>query len=210
MEMDLPNGPVASPALSRRGFLRLGVTGSATLAGISLLAGVSGCATTPEPSRSTLTADAAPQWHFLSRDDRILLAALIPTIVGPEFPKDEGERTEATETTLHGMDEAIHFMGPPNQAELRQLFDLLNFAPTRLTLARVTSSWENVDNAQAEAFLQRWRDSRIGLFNNAYLALIQITNAAWYGHPDNFHFSGYAGPPDWVRQSLPQLQNPTG
>lgn len=200
------------PALNRRGFLRLGVTGSVALAGVSVLAGLGGCASTPAEHASPTAIDAGMErdWHFLQANDRVLLAALMPAIVGPEFPASGQAREDATLATLEGMDVGLHHMGPPNQSEFRQLFDLLEFGPTRLAMARVMSSWENVDEAQAEAFLQRWRHSRIGLFNNAYLALVQVTNAAWYGNPDNFPLSGYPGPPDWVRQALPQMQSQTG
>jgi hypothetical protein len=78
---------------------------------------------------------------------------------------------------------------------------------TRVAIAWVGSSWCNVTVEQADAFLERWRSSRIGLFNNGYMALTKISNVAFYGDKDNWHLSGYPGPPQWAVDALPQFRD---
>ncbi len=197
------------PDLNRRGFLRMGATAGVALVGISSLAGLTGCSSRrPVTDPESALADAHPDsdWRFLNEEDRVLLAALIPALLTPMLPENGAEREQAIAQTIQDMDTALYFMGPPNQAEFRQLFDLLHFTPTRLSVARVTSSWENVSQEQAEAFLQRWRNSGFAIFNNAYLGLVQVTNAAWFGNPDHYAQMGYPGIPDYLYEALPQLR----
>ena len=72
---------------------------------------------------------------------------------------------------------------------------------------------QNIDSgivhfSRANRFLARWRDSSIGLFNNGYIALIKITNVAFYGNPAHWEVSRYPGPPKWAVDALPQFQSP--
>jgi len=197
------------PDLSRRGFLRMGATAGVTLIGISALAGLTGCSTrrpVTDPAGTLPETHPDSDWRFLNQEDRVLLAALMPALLTPMLPQEGSLREQAITRTIHDMDTALYFMGPPNQAEFRQLFDLLHFTPTRLSVARVTSRWENVSEEQAEAFLQRWRDSGFAILNNAYLGLVQVTNAAWFGNPDHYAQMGYPGIPDYLYEALPQLR----
>ena len=60
---------------------------------------------------------------------------------------------------------------------------------------------------EADAFLNRWRNSRIGLLNNGYIALSKIANVAFYGHQNQWHLTGYPGPQEWIVNVLPQFKN---
>lgn len=191
--------------MDRRGFLRVGLLGTAALSTISLGAGLSGCATAP--AGPVTTANGTTHYHFLTADDLVLLRALVPVIVEPALPKDPQARHAAVESTIARMDEGIYYFGPANQRQLRQLFDLLNLGITRVTLARVWSSWDNASPETVNAFLNRWRDSSMGLFNKAYIGLTKLTNVAFYGYRDNWHLSGYPGPPQAMLESLPQFQS---
>jgi len=193
--------------LDRRGFLRLGMTGSLALASVSSLSVLSGCSSRPTASPDAPAPADETGFRFLNEEDRVLFAALIPAIVGPSLPDEPEERQQAIDAVILRVDDALYRFGPPNQAEFRQLLDLLHFTPTRLAVARVTSSWENVSADQAEAFLARWRNSRFGLLNAGYIGLIQVTNVAWYGHESHHAVSGYPGPPAFVYDVLPQLRS---
>ena len=116
-------------------------------------------------------------------------------------------RRQQIQATIERIDAGIHQFGPANQKELRGLFDLLNFGLTRVTVARVWSSWENASTQSVDAFLERWRTSGIGLFNNGYIALTKVSNVAFYGHEDHWHLSGYPGPPSWAMDALPQFKD---
>ncbi len=195
----------ARASLSRRGFLRLGLGGSLFLGGISLTATLSGCATTPAPPAPGQTGEKG--YRFLSRDDLVFLRATVPVILGPALPEEADARRLAVESNIRRMDEAIYRFGPANQAQMRKLFDMLNFSVTRITLAGVWSGWANAGPETVNSFLNRWRNSSIGLFNKAYAGLVRLTNSSFYGYRDNWHLSGYPGPPAYVTSSLPQFQS---
>ena len=193
--------------LDRRSFLKTGLGGALFLGTVSLTAGLSGCATQPAGRLSVVGTrmDARYQFRFLTDDDIVLFEALLPAMIGPGLPEQPLARRTAIAGTIERIDAGIHHFGPANQKELRRLFDLLNFGLTRVTIARVWSSWPNVTTAVADAFLERWRTSSIGLFNNGYIARTKISNVAFYGYRDFWHLSGYPGPPQWAVDALPQF-----
>jgi hypothetical protein len=84
----------------------------------------------------------------------------------------------------------------PVQKELGELFALLGFGPARIALARVLAPWNEADESEVAAFLERWRVSGFLLLRSAYDALHQIVLAAWYGNPRSWPAIGYPGPPD--------------
>lgn len=195
--------------LNRRSFLKTGLGGALFLGTVSVTAGLSGCGSAPAGRVSAVGTrmDASYEFRFLSPDDIQLFEALLPAIIGPGLPGQPQARRMAIAGTIERIDAGIHNFGPANQKELRRLFDLLNFGLTRVTIARVWSSWPNVTAEEANAFLERWRTSGIGLFNNGYIALTKISNVAFYGYEDFWHLSGYPGPPEWAVDALPQFQN---
>lgn len=198
-----------APTLDRRSFLRTGLGGALFLGTVSITAGLSGCATAPAGRLGAVDTrmDARYQFRFLTTDDIDLFEALLPAILGPALPEEPNTRRMAIASTIERIDTGIHKFGPANQKELRRLCDLLNFGLTRVSIARVWSSWPDVTREQADAFLKRWRSSRIGLFNNGYMALTKISNVAFYGYQENWHLSGYPGPPEWAVRALPQFRN---
>ena len=208
--LDQPTHSVEStPQLSRRSFLKTGVGGALFLGTVSMTAGLSGCATDPAGRISAVDSrmDAGYHFSFLSKDDIALFEALLPAIFAGALPEEPGERKFEIAATIERIDQGIIQFGAPNQKELRKLFDLLNFAPTRIMLARVWSDWPSVTTKEADAFLSRWRDSGIGLLNNGYIALTKISNVAFYGHENQWHLTGYPGPPAWMVDALPQFKN---
>lgn len=194
-------------SLDRRSFLRASVGSALFLGTVSVTAGLSGCATAPAGRLGAVETrmDASYQFRFLTTDDIDLFEALIPAILGSALSEKPQTRRTTIAGTVERIDASIHKFGPANQKELRKLFDLLNFGLTRATVARVWSSWPKVTTEQADAFLERWRSSSIGLFNNGYMALTKITNVSFYGYHENWHLSGYPGPPKWAMKALPQF-----
>lgn len=206
MDKGQPTSQVASIDYPRRRFLKAGLMGTALLglAGVGTL--FSGRVT--KQGSDLRVGGREVSWYFLTADEQTLLMALMPAILAGAIPEQPEEYTDTLEATLAAVDEAIHRFSPANQAEFRQLFDLLNFAPTRVLAAGVWQSWEDVEQSQVELFLQRWRHSRFSLFNNAYNALVKVTNVAFYGKPANWGLSGYPGPPAYALAGLPQFQQP--
>lgn len=198
---------IADVDFSRRNFLRTGVMGAVFLGTASLGATLSGCATSPMENREI--DGQSTTYHFLSEDDAAVLFAITPAILAGALPEDPALQAESLTTTVSAVDEAIYRFGPTNQAEFRKLFDLLNFGPTRALTTGIWRGWATVQQDQAEDFLQRWRNSRVGLFNNAYNGLVKVTNVAFYGRPENWEKSNYPGPPAYALKALPQFQNVT-
>lgn len=196
-------------AMDRRSFLRTGFGGALFLGTVSVTAGLSGCASAPAGRDYPMpeAMDQSYEFRFLTRDDIVLFKALLPAMVGPGLAEEQVVRRQQIQATIERIDAGIHQFGPANQKELRGLFDLLNFGLTRVTVARVWSSWENVSPETAHAFLERWRTSGIGLFNNGYIALTKVSNVAFYGHQDHWHLSGYPGPPAFAVDALPQFKD---
>lgn len=195
--------------MNRRSFLKTGVGGAVFLGTVSLTAGLSGCATAPAGRVSAVDSrmDASYRFQFLSKDDIALFEALLPAMFAGALPEEPNQRQFAVAATIERIDQGMVQFGAPNQKELRKLFDLLNFAPTRVTLARVWSDWPSVTTGEADAFLNRWRNSRIGLLNNGYIALSKICNVAFYGHQNQWHLTGYPGPQEWIVNVLPQFKS---
>ncbi len=205
---ELPDRPDRLSTMDRRSFLRTGVGGTLFLGTVGITANLSGCAGKPAGRYEAATGIASDyRFGFLTHDDIVLFGALLPTVIGPGLPQQAADRQQAILGTIERIDAGILQFGPANQKELRRLFDLLNFGLTRVTVARVWPDWASVSPAQAGAFLDRWRSSRIGLLNNGYIALTKLSNVAFYGHPAQWHLSGYPGPPAWATQALPQFQN---
>ncbi|HAP53087.1 MAG TPA: hypothetical protein DCQ60_09060, partial [Marinobacter adhaerens] len=141
-----PSGHPQFADLNRRSFLKTGLGGAVFLGTVSVTAGLSGCATQPAGRLSAVGTrmDASYQFRFLNEDDIALFEALLPAMIGPGLPEQPQARNLAIAGTIERIDAGIHKFGPANQKELRQLFDLLNFGLTRVTVARVWSSWPNV------------------------------------------------------------------
>ncbi|MAA65073.1 MAG: hypothetical protein CL581_09900 [Alteromonadaceae bacterium] len=192
--------------LNRRNFLRLGLGSATLLAGASLTANLSGCSSSDAPAAENTASGY--RYQFLTADDLTLFRALLPAIVGPSLPPEQSPQQSAIEGTIQNIDSGIVHFSRANQQQLRQLLDLLNGSFTRITLARMWPTWEEASTDDVSRFLARWRDSSIGLFNNGYIALIKITNVAFYGNPAHWEVSRYPGPPKWAVDALPQFQSP--
>ena len=204
MDQPVSDSPALDTELSRRGFLRASALGAALLGIAGAGASLSSCAIAPLGHQEV--GGQSQPFRFLTEDDEALLLALAPALLAGALPADGATRAASLAVTVATIDEAIYRFSPANRAEFRKLFDLLNFGPTRALVAGVWRSWPYVDTAEADAFLNRWRDSRLGLLNNAYNALAKVTNVAFYGTPGNWPASGYPGPPAYALEALPQFR----
>ena len=109
------------------------------------------------------------------------------------FPR--GAAGQALVQVVRGVDVAMAGLTPHVVAELRQLFGLLEFAPTRAIAAGIWSSWSDASRRDVARFLTRWRFSGVALFRSGYQALHQLVMAAWYGNARSWNAIGYPGPP---------------
>lgn len=172
--------------MDRRSFLKLGMASSVALTGVSLTATMSGC------------SDSTPldgEWKVLRPADRRFLAAVAPVMLKGAMPTDGEQQSRIVDTMLVQMDRTVFGLGPYNQKQLQDLFNLLNFSLSRGLTTGVWSAWENASEADIEHFLSKWRESSIGLFNLAYNGLNRLMCAAWFGQPESWEAVGYPGPP---------------
>lgn len=170
---------------SRRSFLRVGLAGTAVLATVGVTAGVIGF-------KRVSNEDIAEDFQFLRPADVALFTALVPAVLANALSSDDPSSTIAD--VIKRIDDTCMRLGPANQKELSQLFDLLTFAPTRRLAAGVKGSWDNVSVEAATDFLDRWRNSSVGLFNAAYRVLTKLSANAYFAMPESFSASGYPGP----------------
>lgn len=178
-------------AMDRRQFLKLSMASSVALVSTSAVVSMTGC------SESAPAADSG--WLVLREGDRKLLAALLPVNLKGAFPTEPAAKADAIQNCLQYLDKAVYGLGSANAKQLTDLFNLLNFAPTRGLLAGVWSSWENASEEEIDNFLNRWRNSSLGLLNLGYNGLNKLMCAVWFGQPQAWAQVGYPGAPAYVK-----------
>lgn len=175
------HSPQAPAGLDRRAFLRLGLWSGLGLATVSTTALLSGC--------STPTGQG---FLFLREGDITLFRALIPVILKGALP--EGDEARAVDDALRSLDGVLYYSSLAGHKQIQQLFDLLTFPVTRLLMGGLGHSWDKASAADVDAFLARWRDSRLGMLRSAHKALLQMTEMSWYLLPESWAAIGYAPP----------------
>jgi hypothetical protein len=169
------------PALDRRAFLQIGLTGSVLLGIGGVAATLSGCGGKQAPP--------AKGYFFLRDADVVLFTALTPVLL-KGLPMDAKDQAEV----MRRIDGACLLTDAPAQVEVYKLFDLLNSGLTRRLTAGVNVPWEQASEEQIEAFLTRWRESSVGLFNSGYRVLGKLATVSYFCMPKSWAASGYPGP----------------
>lgn len=170
---------------TRRGFLQLGLMGTATLALGSTVATLTGCAT-PLEKNST--------FKFLQPEDREFFVALIPQVLSKSFPGQLSEKS-AMQRMLLSLDDLIYTLQYHNRHQMRLMLNALSMAPVRVLAGASWTSWKDMSPEQVNDFLYDWRDSSISLKNMGYMSLTKLINISWYSQPESFAATGYPGPP---------------
>jgi hypothetical protein len=171
--------------LNRRDFLKVGASGALVLA-------------TARLARANPGGDAAlgaPPDGALSEGARDVLTAVVPVILAGALPVEPSVRAARIAATIEGVGRAVSGLPLYTQADLRDLFALLGFAPARWLLAGVRRPWRQATAEEIAAFLQRWRFSGWALKQQAYQALHELVVAAFYADPASWPPIGYPGPP---------------
>ncbi|MFA9215877.1 MAG: hypothetical protein ACEQSK_02120 [Sphingomonadaceae bacterium] len=166
---------------SRRSFLKIGVLGALTLAAGGAI-------------YRAMQAPAVSGPFVLDGAARAVLAALIPSMVGPAVPTEPAARAACVDDMLVRVEAAIHGLPRATQKEVQDLFGLLALGPARRFLAGIPDSWEQATPAQVDAFLDSWRSHRFDLLTSAYQALHDLILGPWYANPANWAAIGYPGP----------------
>jgi hypothetical protein len=166
--------------MQRRSLFKLGFAGAAVL----VLAG-GGLALW----QRGLAADG-----HLTAAGRAVFSALARAILDGSLPADAVAQRTAIDAHLLRVDAAIAAFPPAVRSELADLLGLLANAPGRIAFAGLTSDWPNASVADLQAMLESWRFSSLALRQQAYHALRELTNAAYYADPQAWAAMGYPGP----------------
>lgn len=168
----------------RRDFLRTGFWGAITLSTISFSsAALTGCASAPP----------ATGLRVLRESDLVVLRALMPVVLDGALPVDD-TREKVLSESLRLLDGLLEASSRAGQQQVRQLFDLLTFAPTRRVVAGLEHDWSRASSAEVGAFLDSWRGSRVSLLRSGYLALTQMITMNWYMQPRSWAAINYVPP----------------
>jgi hypothetical protein len=190
----------AQPSLSRRQLLKTGFIGATVLSTIHLTA----CSS--HAIKSPFNQNKASPYQFLTKDDAIMLSAILPAMMAHNWPSEEQAKLHAEAETLQRIDLFLSRLGHFNLSEVRKLFDLLQLTPARGLTTGIWKNWENTTPEDIDHFLNRWKFSSLNLLNSGYNALSDILCFAWYTNPSNTDYAGYSGPPNYALESLPQFQ----
>ena len=172
-----------SPALSRRGVLKIGLCASAFLATAGLGASLSGC------SSST----PASGFAMLRTSDLPCLRAVIPVLL--EGVASAEHVFAGIEDTLKKLDYSLQHLSPEMFKLTQQLFDVLGMGITRGPLTGIWGSWENASPEAMRHFLERWQNSSLSLLRMGHSSLQQMVMMAWYTRAESWAHCGYPGPP---------------
>ncbi|OEZ57641.1 twin-arginine translocation signal domain-containing protein [Duganella sp. HH105] len=166
---------------TRRSFLKIGAAAAITLAAGGAIYRLAHPPALPHPF--TLDGEA-----------KAVLAAIVPTMLGPVLPAEPAARAAAVEDAMARTLAAIHGLPLSTQKEVQDLFGLLALGPARRLLAGVSGSWAQAAPEQVAAFLQSWRHHRLAMLQTAYLALHDLILGPWYAEPSSWTAIGYPGP----------------
>ena len=161
--------------LSRRSVLRVGL-GTTVLFATGTLLGA--C----QPTGNASMAGAETPFRVLRPTDIAILGAITPVVLDGMYPPD---RARANATFMPQLDRFLFSTNTMNHEVLHQLLDLLDIRVIRWAMTGLWSDWQDADDASIDAFLQRWRDSRVGQLRAGYAQLTQIINLVWFAQPAN-------------------------
>lgn len=164
--------------MQRRTLIRVGVA-----AGLALAAGA-GLVALVQPGRANGRLTAA---------GRDLFAAVARAVLDGLLPADAAARQAALDDHLKRLEQAIAGMPPSVQAEIDELTTLAASAPGRRALIGLGSPWSEASPAEIGQALNALRHSSIGLRQQVYQALRELTNAAFFADTGTWPMMGYAG-----------------
>jgi hypothetical protein len=165
--------------MQRRSLLKLGIGAAAVLAiaggGLALLRpGIEG--------------------RRLAPVGREVFAAVARAVLDGVLPGDAAAQSRALQAHLERLDATVAAFPSATRAELSQLLALLGSAAGRLGLAGLRSDWPDAGVDEIQQALQGMRTASLALRQQAYHALRDLTNAAYFADAATWPVMGYAGP----------------
>lgn len=125
---------------------------------------------------------------------RAVMRAVARGVLDGLLPTDAAARDAALQAHLQRLDETLAAFPPATRSELSQLFALLATPPGRLGMTGLRPAWEEATVPEVQQALQGLRTSTLSLRQQAYHALRDLSNAAWFADPSSWAAMGYDGP----------------
>lgn len=167
--------------MQRRTLLTVGAIGAAALA----VAG-GGLALIQPARRDGAFGEAAQQ----------MLRAVARATLGSLLPAGAAEEAAALTAYLARLQTTLAGMPTAMQAEVDELLTIASSAPGRRLLVGLAAPWAEADAAAVAAALQDMRLSPLALRQQAFHALRDLTNAAYFADSSTWATIGYPGPRD--------------
>ena len=165
--------------MQRRTLLRLGLGGAVLL----MLAGGGLALLRPGVRDGRLTASG-----------RAIFAAVARAVLDGALPVVPAvAHAAAVEAHLQRLGATLGGLAPHARAEVSQLVALLSAAPGRMALCGLDDDWAVADVGAVQAALRTMRMSSLDLRQQAYHALRDLTNAAYFADPETWPLLGYPG-----------------
>jgi hypothetical protein len=167
--------------MQRRGLLKVG---AGTAAALTLVAGA---------SRWSMDAPRSSDGRFSPAAQQMFLAVGGSVLQGM-LPLVEGARAASLQAWLGRLEATVAGMPPGVQSELDQLVLLLTSAPGRVGLTGLHTTWSEASADQVQGALRGLQHSTLPLRQQAFHALRDLSNAAYFSAPPSWALLGYPGP----------------
>ena len=122
-----------------------------------------------------------------------MFAAVAKAVLGALLPTEANARSAALTAHITQVEATIAGLPPHMQAEVDELITIISSAPGRLGLIGLTSDWAKADTAAVSEALESMRRSTLAVRQQAYHALRDITNGAYFADPSTWASIGYPG-----------------
>jgi len=161
--------------------MTLGVVGAAAMA----LAGGSLALVEPARRDATFTEQA-----------QAMLQAVARAVLGTLLPAGAAAESAALTGLLLRLQATIAAMPVAMQGEVDELLTIVSSTPGRRALVGLAETWADAPTSAVTAALQDMRLSSLAVRQQAFHALRDLSNAAYFSDPSTWLIIGYPGPRD--------------
>lgn len=130
----------------------------------------------------------------LTANGRTIFLAVAQAVLEGCLPIEPQARERSLDAHGRHLDEALRALPAAVRSELSLLLGLLSVAAGRRWLTGLEADWADADVPALQAALDRMRASDEPLRLQAYHALRDLNNAAYFAQPEHWPLLGYPGP----------------
>lgn len=130
----------------------------------------------------------------MTASGRAVFSSVARAVLAGALPEDPQARERALREHLQRLEELIANLPRAVRDELAQLTTLLASPPGRVAFAGLVPSWVDASPDDVGQALQQMRRSSLDLRQQAYHALRDLTNGAYFADPATWPLMGYPGP----------------